>query len=211
MFSRRLVKRHGRIWSKIACELHPKRSKQIRDRWNQHLAPGIKTGAWEPEEDSLLISLHENLGNRWTEIAKHIQGRTDNSVKNRWYDVARRKRQEPRSQNTSETYSKMVRTRKMYVPKRRLKTMPGWMKTISSLCWTCSCDSNLIDQGQGYSSSLPSLASSLYCLEGLMEYLLSLTYDETGSVKMGSSETFFSFCALASMCAALIFSAFSFS
>ena len=36
------------------------------------------------EEDILIVKLHIKHGNRWCDIAKDVQGRTDNAIKNRY-------------------------------------------------------------------------------------------------------------------------------
>ena len=43
----------------------------------------LKQGGWSPEEDEILWNGHKQHGNKWTEIAKMVGGRTDNAVKNR--------------------------------------------------------------------------------------------------------------------------------
>lgn len=39
---------------------------------------------WTEEEEKLLVEAHKKYGNRWAEIARHIQGRSENSIKNHW-------------------------------------------------------------------------------------------------------------------------------
>lgn len=38
--------------------------KQCRERWHNHLHPGIKKGAWSVEEDRLILDAHATLGNK---------------------------------------------------------------------------------------------------------------------------------------------------
>lgn len=64
--------------------------KQCRERWRNHLDPGINKDPWTPEEELIFIDKHKIYGNKWAEIAKFLEGRNDNSVKNYFYSSIRK-------------------------------------------------------------------------------------------------------------------------
>ncbi|KAH9295480.1 hypothetical protein KI387_039068, partial [Taxus chinensis] len=99
---REQVKIHGtERWSVIASKLRNKTGRQCRRRWNTYLSTTYKKGGWSPEEDVLLFEAHQKFGNRWTEIAKVVQGRTDNAVKNR-FNALHRKLEKKKSSNEND-------------------------------------------------------------------------------------------------------------
>ncbi|KAK7386956.1 hypothetical protein VNO78_27366 [Psophocarpus tetragonolobus] len=78
-------------WAIIASKFKDKTTRQCRRRWYTYLNSDFKKGGWSAEEDILLCEAQKIFGNRWTEIAKVVSGRTDNAVKNRFSTLCRKR------------------------------------------------------------------------------------------------------------------------
>lgn len=89
-------------WTAVAKTMNEKahsgmqvrHGKQCRERWYNHLDPTLRKGNWTREEDLFLLEKQQEMGNRWSEIARLLLGRNENSVKNRFKSLLRKAQKE---------------------------------------------------------------------------------------------------------------------
>ena len=77
-------------WPDVASSIPDRSGKQCRERYLNHLAPGVNNRDWSPKEDALIFRLHNIYGSKWTKISASFEGRSDNSCKNRYALIVRR-------------------------------------------------------------------------------------------------------------------------
>ncbi|CAN0519602.1 unnamed protein product, partial [Ectocarpus sp. 12 AP-2014] len=101
-----IVNEGHKNWGSLSARVPGRTSKQCRERWCHHLDPRIVKGGWTEEEDQIIISLQQQMGNKWAQIAQHLDGRTENATKIRWKILEREMKKEEERQEDKETSSR---------------------------------------------------------------------------------------------------------
>lgn len=87
-----LVNQYGYKWKKIGERLGTRCGKQVRERYLNNLAPGVKREKFTLNEELRLYKLQKEHGNRWSYFTEFFPGRTADGLKNRFNSSIRGKR-----------------------------------------------------------------------------------------------------------------------
>jgi Myb-like DNA-binding protein FlbD len=88
-----LVHTQGALnWVRVAQLIGSRSPKQCRERYHQCLKPSLNHDPISPDEGLQIERLVAEMGKRWEEIARRLNGRSDNAVKNWWNGSMNRRR-----------------------------------------------------------------------------------------------------------------------
>jgi hypothetical protein len=80
-----IEKQGARNWSAIAKTMPDRTGRQIRERWTNYLAPDVADRMKFTEvENSRLLNVVSEVGEKWSEIAARFPGRTGVHLRNQW-------------------------------------------------------------------------------------------------------------------------------
>jgi Myb-like DNA-binding protein FlbD len=79
-------------WVRISSIMGTRSPKQCRERYCQRLRPNLNHEPITPAEGKLIEQMVTKIGKRWADIARCLQGRSDNAIKNWWYGSMKRRR-----------------------------------------------------------------------------------------------------------------------
>ena len=77
-------------WEQCGKFIQGRSGKQCREHWNNCLNPELIKGDWTTEEDFLIMHFYEKYNGSWKKIIYLFNGRSENSIKNRFFSQLRK-------------------------------------------------------------------------------------------------------------------------
>lgn len=169
------IARHGEgRWNMLAkCAGLKRTGKSCRLRWLNYLKPDIKRGNLTPQEQLLILELHSKWGNRWSKIAQHLPGRTDNEIKNYWRTRVQKQARQLNIESNSNRFLEAVRC--FWMPRLLQKVEQASSSSSSSL------------KEISYQSSVPSQLSNCCTDPSLSPLSNKITDNSNNSFENSSS------------------------
>jgi hypothetical protein len=78
-------------WAQISERMGTRNPRQCRERWNNYVRSDLRNDPFTPEEDRMLEIKFAEFGSKWNKISKFFYKRSDNSIRNRWMLLSRKK------------------------------------------------------------------------------------------------------------------------
>ncbi|KAE8726067.1 MYB108 protein [Hibiscus syriacus] len=135
------IARHGEgRWNMLAkCAGLKRTGKSCRLRWLNYLKPDIKRGNLTPQEQLLILELHSKWGNRWSKIAQHLPGRTDNEIKNYWRTRVQKQARHLNIESNSKRFLDVVRCFWMPILLQKVEQTSSSSTQTSVQCQLSDC------------------------------------------------------------------------
>ncbi|XP_022725996.1 transcription factor MYB62-like [Durio zibethinus] len=141
------VARYGEgRWNMLAkCAGLKRTGKSCRLRWLNYLKPDIKRGNLTPQEQLLILELHSKWGNRWSKIAQHLPGRTDNEIKNYWRTRVQKQARQLNIESNSKRFLEAVRC--FWMPRllQKVEQTSSSSSSLKEISYQSSVPSQLSD------------------------------------------------------------------
>lgn len=175
---------YGPNWTRIAGGMGIRSAKQCRERYTQHLKPGLNRSPISDDEGRQIMRMVSESGQRWAQIARSLgTNRSDNQIKNWWNGAKRKetsKRQEAGQDQPSQPYPEDLSPSQGFaalperrgilppvpldLPFRQDSSLAAFEAARARSSSARSCDSErppslVSDSGSSWSNSQPSSAS----------------------------------------------------
>ncbi|XVF38926.1 hypothetical protein REPUB_Repub20aG0144600 [Reevesia pubescens] len=135
-------------WNSLArCAGLKRTGKSCRLRWLNYLRPDVRRGNITLEEQLLILDLHSRWGNRWSKIAQHLPGRTDNEIKNYWRTRVQKQAKQLKCDVNSKQFKDTMRY--LWMPRLVERIQAAAAATATSKSTTSASASTTANVGTG--------------------------------------------------------------
>lgn len=83
-------------WDKIAIQMKAKfphkhwSNKCCKERWNTIVDQSLSRHPWSEREEFEMLIAYRKYQNRWSNVSQSLNGRDNNTIKNRFYSIFRK-------------------------------------------------------------------------------------------------------------------------
>lgn len=123
-------------WVRISQHMHNRSPKQCRERYHQNLKPSLNKNPISEFEGLVIEHMVNEIGKRWAVIARQLDNRSDNMVRNWWNSRMNRQRHDLSIVPVSHTHKRGLKSYGTRAPAlvqtnscSSMTSKPSWMNS----------------------------------------------------------------------------------